>query len=359
MSSTHYDVLFVGSVPLSDTEDVFRTIGGLLGNRVSRIPDGETGDRLKWVEAQVKVFESNPAFVARAVEARLDSDWRNSAAPPGARTQGWYTLAPGLEPKDIVFGPLGYAAAARTSYAIFSRLKAEGVIQPACRFQVSLPTPYSVIDSRVHPEQRLDVEPFYERRMLAEVDEIVAAVPPAELAIQWDAAHEIQNLDGARPHWFADPFEGMIERLTRLGDHVPAGAELGYHFCYGDFNHQHIIEPRDTGVMVEVADALAARIGRRIDYIHMPVPRARTDPGYFSPLGNLRLTAGTTLYLGLVHLTDGVEGTRRRIAAARESVADFGIAAECGFGRRKPDTIPALLQVHAEVSAVAWRLGSG
>jgi len=41
--------------------------------------------------------------------------------------------------------------------------------------------------------------------------------------------------------------------------------------------------------------------------------------------------------------------TRRRIAVAAKYASDFGIAAECGFGRRPPETIPNLLRVHSEV----------
>ena len=38
------DVLLVGSVGLSNAEEVFRTAGSILGERVVRIPDGETGN---------------------------------------------------------------------------------------------------------------------------------------------------------------------------------------------------------------------------------------------------------------------------------------------------------------------------
>jgi hypothetical protein len=58
----------------------------------------------------------------------------------------------------------------------------------------------------------------------------------------------------------------------------------------------------------------------------------------------------TELYLGCMHYTDGIEGTRARLATAREHAHDFGIATECGFGRREPDTIPALLDIHAELA---------
>ena len=49
-------------------------------------------------------------------------------------------------------------------------------------------------------------------------------------------------------------------------------------------------------------------------------------------------------------MTDGVEGTRQRIAAAQQVVSNFGVATECGMGRRPPDTVPALLEIHAAVS---------
>ncbi len=38
-------VHLVGSVPLGDAEDVFRTANAILGGRLRRIPDGETGER--------------------------------------------------------------------------------------------------------------------------------------------------------------------------------------------------------------------------------------------------------------------------------------------------------------------------
>jgi hypothetical protein len=82
----------------------------------------------------------------------------------------------------------------------------------------------------------------------------------------------------------------------------------------------------------------------------MPVPRNRTDDAYFAPLRNLRLHPETELYLGLVHYTDSIEGTQKRIKAAQRVVKDFGVATECGFGRRSPETIVDLLRIHSEVA---------
>jgi len=343
------DILIVGSVPLADSEAVFRAVAGALGARVRRIPDGETGARINWIESQSPVFDRHPMFELAPQDEGRDADWRNRQAGAKWKIKPWHVLRDGADPSGLEFGPLGYAQAAIESFAIFSRLKAERVLPKTCRFQVSLPTPYNVIDQRITPSQRLAVEAAYERRMLQEVDAIAAAIPAGELAIQWDTAHEIQNLDGGRPHWFDNPEQGILERLTRIGAHIPRGVELGYHLCYGDFMHRHFIEPKDMGTLVRLANALA-NVRRPIDWIHMPVPIARHDDAYFAPLRDLKLQPATRLYLGLIHFTDGVEGSRRRLAAAHKVVDDFGIATECGFGRRAPETIPQLLKIHAAVA---------
>ncbi len=148
----------------------------------------------------------------------------------------------------------------------------------------------------------------------------------------------------------AYPIEELVDAFARMGNRVPRDVELGIHLCYGDPGHKHVREPIDTGRMVDVYHRLATAIGRPITWLHMPVPRDRDDDPYFSPLRNLRLKPGTELYLGLVHLTDGVEGAKRRAAAANRVVSDFGIATECGFGRRPPETIPGLLRLHRAVA---------
>jgi hypothetical protein len=82
----------------------------------------------------------------------------------------------------------------------------------------------------------------------------------------------------------------------------------------------------------------------------MPVPRNRADDAYFGPLRKLALRPETQLCLGLVHHTDGLVGTRKRLDTARKYVKDFAIGTECGFGRRDPKTIPELLRIHAQAA---------
>src|ERR1700761_8832367 len=54
-------VHFVGSIPLSDAESVFRTLSGAVGSRAKRLPDGETGIRKSWIRFLQDVLAENPA----------------------------------------------------------------------------------------------------------------------------------------------------------------------------------------------------------------------------------------------------------------------------------------------------------
>ena len=41
---------------------------------------------------------------------------------------------------------------------------------------------------------------------------------------------------------------------------------------------------------------------------------------------------------------------RRRMETASRYVSDYGIATECGWGRRPTETLPALLRLHVEAA---------
>jgi hypothetical protein len=354
------EVLLVGSVGLRDNEEVFRTVGPLLGRRMARIPDGETGERTSWVTRLRRVIEDNPAFeddpaekaaggrITHAVEGTRT--WKGASAirrgaPPPPRRR----LRAGVRPRDVRIGELGYPRAAIDSYRLLCRLREQGVVPERLRFQVSLPTTAAFLNAHVVVEHHAVVEPIYRVHLLGELEEILAAIPHDDLAIQWDVSTEMGQWEGVRPAHFPDVETGVIERLALHCNEVPPEVELGVHLCYGSYGGRHWKEPESTAKMVEVHNQLTARLARPIDYIHMPVPSDRVDDAYYRPLVDLRLDARTRLFLGLVHDSDGVEGTRRRIAVAEKYALDFGIATECGFGRRPPETIPGLLRVHTEV----------
>lgn len=60
----------------------------------------------------------------------------------------------------------------------------------------------------------------------------------------------------------------------------------------------------------------------------------------------------TRLYIGLVHFTDGLEGSLQRLESFRRHYdGAAGVATECGMGRRPPDqNMRNLLRIHWELA---------
>jgi hypothetical protein len=97
-------VHLVGSVPLRDAKAVFRTLSEQLGDRLRRLPDGETGPRADWIVWQYPVLSSRPQF---------------EVAPPAPefyRALPRLRLRAGTDAGNLRFGSLGYADAAVASY---------------------------------------------------------------------------------------------------------------------------------------------------------------------------------------------------------------------------------------------------
>jgi hypothetical protein len=343
---TGNNIHIVGSVPLADAETVFTALADAIGTKLPRLPDGETGDRLNWIGWLAGLFDAHEDF------ERVERDFK---VHEQATVMPSFRLKPGVLADNLTFGPLGYAANAATSYETFARLKATGTIPAHCRFQVDLVPAHTIIRTFVHEDDQESVEPHYDAAVRREIAAIADIAPHDQLSIQFDVASAVfYRLEKNEPTRYGATKAEMLDAFTRevigLGQCVPDGVELIYHLCYGDNNHRHSIEPTDTADMVAFANLVSGGVARSIELFHMPVPRGRTDDGYFAPLKNLKLHPETGISLGLVHHTDGVAGTRARMATAEKYLADFFIATECGFGRRAPDTIPELLRIHAEIA---------
>ena len=333
------NIHFVGSIGLENSDQVFRSLGSIIGERASRYPDGETGNRHYWVQWQSAVFENHEAFEFETEREQL-TDTAN-------RTSLFALKNPGAV-EELEFDEIGYASEALASYAQFKQIKQEGVIPESTRFQVSLPTPIAVLTTFLVPDHRPLAEAAYTKAMVSELQAILAGIPHDELAIQWDVAHEVVCYEGNFPFAYSDILEGTGDRVSYLLKLIPASVITGAHLCYGDPGHKHIIDPVDLGNCVKFANLIYNQSEGRLDFVHMPVLIERKDNDYFSPLTDLAI-GSAELVLGLVHYTDGADGTRERINTAKKFVSDFSIATECGFGRRDPETIPDLLAIHRDV----------
>jgi hypothetical protein len=306
------------------------------------MPDGETGERRRWIYWQRTMLERHPAMEVDAEAGLLElRQWDGSLL----RRTDLLRFRPGVDPDRVEFST-GYAEAARDSWTCFERLRREGVVPTGLRFQVCLPTPMSSAFMYVSPRAHDDYLRVYERSLLRALGDVLTAVPHRDLSIQWDVCQEVLVFERYFPSRPADYKARVFSLLERLGQAVPIDVELGYHLCYGSPADQHLVMPTDTGILAEIGQAIVGMARRHVDFLHLPVPRERTDPAYFAPLRSLRLPERTRLYLGLIH-HDDAEGDRLRIDTARRIVGDgFGVATECGWGRGDPARLDGLLESH-------------
>jgi hypothetical protein len=359
-----HEVLLVGSVPLRPAEAVFEAVAAKLGRLVSRIPDG---DQHGWVLAAANSFAENDA---------LEPHKRVKISRDGVELQ-LYRLRDGKTSSDLILGPYHYADTAAASYEQFKRLRSVGVIPPAVRFQVTLPGPGT--SAYVVGLPAGDLLPIARRALALEIEQIAAAVPADDLTIQLDIAMEAEHEEyRRRPAAFDTPIheefdwtlEQMADSAAWLANQVPAGVELGFHIC--SIWHHYQAGGQDNAVLVDAVNALASRVTRPIEYVHIPtIPEH--DEADFAPLAQLELGPETRLFLGVIHASDGLDGALRRIRAAKTVVSDFGIASFCGLGipqfavsgdipkglRRgsTPETIEQVLEIHRRAATTQLNHG--
>jgi hypothetical protein len=342
------NLLLVGSVPLRTVEDVMRTFGGALGPYLPAIPDGEVGERRSWVlRLSYQIFNGHIDLDTIKRPARVDGV---EQLMPRDRNDVWlFQVKDGVD--RVRFGNpgyrLGYAKDAITSYFVFKTLREKGVLPAGLRLQISMPMVDSVVRPLTFPRpgDLERVRPGYEEAIAAELAAMLDFIPPEDLAIQWDCAWEVSAIhNGHDPH---DGFAAEHEVAThtapigRLSQRLPASVALGFHFCFGTFGGWPRFSPPDLGRTVDLVNACVAAVPRRVDWVHVPT-LDRTDDDFYKPLARLDV-GGARPYLGMIH---SMPTFQRRLDVARKYLADFGLAAYCGFGRNAPEDMPRTLEDH-------------
>jgi hypothetical protein len=333
----------VGSIPLRDAESVFRLLSRELGAHLARMPDGETGIRQSWIRFLQAALAGHPAIeVATDLPPFRFVQWDGKLVREIPRLR--------LRKRGGSVSPeafeTGYADMAIASFRMLETLQAEGVVPAGIKFQICLPTPTAPTYNNMVPTDRSPVLAALTRHFAAEVAKIAAALPHDRIAIQWDVCQEVLAWEGYYEPGPVDFRTETLGVLTEVGVAVPESIELGYHLCYGSPLDEHLVQPNDTSVMVEIVNAVVARVPRSIGYFHLPVPKGRGDDAYFAPLDKLALRDGTELYLGLIHHADAA-GDAARLAAARRHTRVDGVGTECGMGRGDPARLESLLAAHA------------
>jgi hypothetical protein len=338
------ELLLVGSLPADSTESALRAGAEQFGDLVFALPDGETGPRAAWVGYErERLVRPNPDVVV--VE--------ESASPTGIPRHAYETpvfaVREGVQ--ELHWDTWPRIDDAIASYAVFSDLREQGVIPAHVRFQVGLPFPSSALNAfkanfaRDYPI----AERAFEDLVARELDRLTQAIPPRDLAIQWDMAYETQDLHGVlawTPEGAWERFARPVRNLTHL---IPHDVLVGYHLCLGTFPDWPMHEPHDLTLLVRMANYAVAESGRPVDWLHIAGPPylRSEDRRFFRPLVDLD-PGDARVFLGIVLPLDGVSGLRRRHATASRYLDDFGVALYCGFGRQPGQDGRQTMREHAD-----------
>jgi hypothetical protein len=333
-------VHFVGSVPLANAESVFTALASQLGRYLRRIPDGETGERTRWIVFQQRMLQQHPAMEVDPTQKPLPV--RQSDGTVFREIQ-LLRLKADVDAERLTFDT-GYDRAAIAAHQVYSGLRERRIIPPGVRFLFALPTPLATGFMYVSPAGRERYVRVYERSLMQALEKILASIPHTDLSIQFDVCQEVLMFESYFPVRAPDYKETIFRQFGRLAAAVPETVELGFHLCYGSPGDQPLLRLPDASVLAELMNGIADHVKRPVHYVHIPVPKSATQD-FFEPLKGWRRPEGTRLYLGLLQHED-LAGDRRRIAAARSVLGEFGVAAECGFGRTDPARIPKMLESH-------------
>ena len=260
-------VHLVGSVPLGSAEDVFRAAAGTLATACAGCPTarpdrGRTGSR---------------------------GSTRCSARCPGSRSRGGagsYRALPQLRLRPGSRRGRSRSSRSATPWrrasptGAFERLKRDGVIAQRCRFLVSLPTPAGAgqrVRGRRRPGGGGAGLPRAHARGGARDRGRRARRPAGDPVGRALRARDARGRDGARGS--TTPRRESSSASRAWAPPCPSGVELGFHFCFGDDDHGHFAEPDDSRSLVDLANAVVARLDRPLDFLHLPVPAARDRRG--------------------------------------------------------------------------------
>lgn len=347
-------LLLIGSCPLDNSEAVMRHFGGVLGAHLHALPDGEIGERQFWVIRQhFRVLHGHPDIVTR--QRPLPDDGIERLIPHGRHDKWLFQVRDGVD--RVQFGEagwrLGYAHDAINSYCVFKLLKEQGAIPQHLRFQVSIPTPNSVIscENWTRFDDLPRVRPGYEQAVAAEVLNICNRIPHDQLAIQFDSVWELGEAYGYFEQVASsEAVKRNTGQIAKIASAIPQGVSLGFHLCFGTFGGWPRIQSDDLQPAIDMANGFIEAAGRQVDWMHIPLANIQEE-SYYAPLENLELR-GARLYLGLIHHMDSFAA---RIALARKYCSEFGLAAYCGLGRVPIDELPQAIRDHENALAMATR----
>ena len=368
MNSRNMDIFLVGSVstPGDTSEEAMRMCADAFGDRLFAMPDGEVGVRWNWAGSLGETTWSKHPAIEADPDTNYAREWNAEGHVRIVRRP--YRIKQTDDDLSLV-GYLPYADAAIAAYPVFRKLRRDGLIGSAARFQVAIPTPHAAVCLHFPDVGRWgELFEAYRDGIYNELSKVLAVIPASDLAIQWDYCTELMDVVGS--YTGRHEFNKIIpwipkgtselkfvehtnaEYIRPLSEGIPEDVLVGYHLCLGTRPQFPTTTVRDIALPVRIANAIVAHSDRRIDWMHLPVtPTA--DEAFFAPLQDLD-TGPAAIFLG-IGASDGIEANVKRGRAAQKFLPAFGISHYCGYGREEGPNVPRLLNELRETANVLFK----
>ena len=233
----------------------------------------------------------------------------------------------------------GYDKAALASYDVFKRLRR--LYSRRCmRFQVSCRRRRQRhLCQRTGPADLLGASTS--APLKSALAKIVEAIPDADLTLQWDVCQEVLAFEGYfvdRPGTtketdlrHAGPV-GRRRRPERNRDGLPF-------YCCGSPRDEHLVQPKDSGILVEMMEGIAATAPPSTS----STSRAEGPHRRHAPARRLEAACGRqALSRAAATTMPAIAPASRRRGATS---GDFGLSAECGWAAPSPAGCPACSKV--------------
>ncbi|KAB8214067.1 hypothetical protein BDV33DRAFT_196415 [Aspergillus novoparasiticus] len=147
------------------TEEVLSKVCSALPRRLRSILDGETDVRNNYIGWQLDYFPKETRdSILGVTTAELPPDHSGIFSLESAKATQ-------------------YDIAALEFYKTFMKLRDEGTMPQALRFQVSLPSPLSSVKAHVKADFQPQLESLYEQRILESLATIIEGMPAEDRAI--------------------------------------------------------------------------------------------------------------------------------------------------------------------------------
>lgn len=347
--------LLVGSMPFEDESTCMDKALDALGPYLFALPDGEVGEK-------TTAFPQGKrsAWVNVAIEALYEdkTSWRIVREPVRNET-GWpadygsFAWLEGLRPPDEMSEHVffGYDKFFQASYPLFLQKRREHGLD-GVKFQLGIPTGSALGFAFPTPQ---DAGPYLTSFNTVLAREVNTALAKAgdDVIVQIEIPPEL---------YAAYTFPQMMDQFALgpiydlLGKITP-GAQIGMHFCLGDFHNHAIVHAETLNTMVELSNRLVEGWlpQHKLVYIHYPFAEGAIPPtqdaSYYEPLKNIMLPEGTHFIAGFVHETLSLDenlSILEAIEAARGTHVD--VASSCGLGRRTPAAAEQVLTLMRQLA---------